>query len=57
MTVNASKYAERERDLPNIKGLSFREIAARWGVTETRVRQVLWRLTKRRATKGNGAAK
>ena len=56
MTINASKYAERERDLPNIEGLSFRELAARWGVTETRVRQVLWRLTQRRAAKGNGVA-
>ena len=53
---NASKFDERERDLPNTAGLTFREIGARWGVTTERARQVVEALKRKAAIRARKAA-
>ena len=45
---NASKFDERERDLPNVAGMTFRQIGARWGVSGSRAMQLI-RMLKERA--------
>lgn len=44
---NASKFDERERDLPNIEGMTLREIGLRWGVSQSRARIIIQTLARK----------
>lgn len=47
MTRNICKQDDRERDLPNVKGMTLRAIGERWGISGGRVAQVLKELERK----------
>ncbi len=42
--MNDPKWNERAKDLPNVEGLSLREIGLRWGCSASRAAQILRQL-------------